>query len=118
LGCLTYVLTLEKTRVANKKLEPYAELNILVGYKGNYIYRVYVLSRKRNKIIYLSNCKFNKRRVYTNKYIYLYKGNNKKIKWILPTKDTRVMRNKRNSNRVKFDSLDFTRPIGELIPCY
>jgi hypothetical protein len=80
LGYLTYILILEKTRVANEKLKPYAELGILVGYKGNYIYRVYVLSKKHNKIIYLSNYKFDEGGVYTNKYIYLYKGNNKEIK--------------------------------------
>jgi hypothetical protein len=36
--------------------------------------------KKNNKIIYLFNCKFDRERVYTNKYIYLYKGNNKEIK--------------------------------------
>jgi hypothetical protein len=80
LGCPTYVLILKETRVTSKKLEPHAELSILVGYKSNYIYWVYVLSRRYNKIIYLSNYKFNKGGVYTNKYIYLYKGNNKEIK--------------------------------------
>jgi hypothetical protein len=78
LGYPTYVLILEETRVINKKLEPYTELSILVKYKNNYIYRVYVLSKKYNKIIYSSNYKFNKKGVYTNKYIYLYKNNNKK----------------------------------------
>jgi hypothetical protein len=68
--------------------------------------------------MHLSNCKFDKKGVYTNKYIYLYKDNNKEIEWILFTKDTRAIQNKRGSNRVKFDSLDFTRPIGELKPCY
>jgi hypothetical protein len=33
LGYLTYILILEETRVTNKKLEPRAELNILVGYE-------------------------------------------------------------------------------------
>jgi hypothetical protein len=80
LGYPIYVLILEKTWVTNKKLEPYTEFNILVGYKNNYIYRVYVLSRKHDKIIYLSNCKFDKKGVYTNKYIYLYKNNNEEIK--------------------------------------
>jgi hypothetical protein len=77
---LIYILILEKTRVTNKKLESYTKLNILIGYKNNYIYQVYILSKKYNKIIYLSNYKFDKRKVYTNKYIYLYKGNNKEIK--------------------------------------
>jgi hypothetical protein len=77
---LIYILILEETRVTNKKLEPYTELGILVGYKSNYIYRVYILSRRYDKIICSSNCKFNKRKVYTNKYIYLYESNNEKIK--------------------------------------
>jgi hypothetical protein len=76
---LIYILILEKTRVTNKKLEPYTELGILIGYKSNYIYRVYILSKRYNKIIYLSNCKFDEGGVYTNKYIYLYKGDNKEI---------------------------------------
>jgi hypothetical protein len=80
LGYLTYILILEETRVTSKKPEPYTELSILIGYKNNYIYWVYILSRRRDKIIRLSNCKFDKGGVYTNKYIYLYKGNNKKIK--------------------------------------
>jgi hypothetical protein len=79
LGCLIYVLILEETRVTNKKLEPYAELNILVSYKSNYIYRVYVLLKRRNKIIRSSNYKFNKGGVYTNKCIYLYKSNDKEV---------------------------------------
>jgi hypothetical protein len=91
LGYLIYILILEKTQVNNKKLESYTELSILIGYKNNYIYRIYFLSRKHNKVIYLSNYKFDKKRVYTNKYIYLYKNNNKKIKWILFTKNTRVI---------------------------
>jgi hypothetical protein len=80
LGYPTYILILEETRVTNNKLEPHAELSILISYKNNYIYRVYVLSRRYNKTIYLFNCKFDKEKVYTNKYIYLYKDNNKKIK--------------------------------------
>jgi hypothetical protein len=80
LGYSIYILILEETRVTSKKLEPYAKLSILVGYKNNYIYRVYILSRRHDKIIYLSNYKFGKGGVYTNKYIYLYKSNNKEIK--------------------------------------
>jgi hypothetical protein len=80
LGYLTYVLILKKTRVTSEKLKPYIELGILVGYKSNYIYRVYILSKRHDKIIRLSNYKFDKGGVYTNKYIYLYKSNNKEIK--------------------------------------
>jgi hypothetical protein len=79
LGYSIYVLILEETRVASEKLESRAEFGILIRYKNNYIYRVYILSKKYNKIIYLFNCKFDKRRVYTNKYIYLYKGNDEEI---------------------------------------
>jgi hypothetical protein len=91
LGYPIYVLTLEKTRVTNKKLEPYVELGILVGNKSNYIYRVYILSKRRDKIIYSSNCKFDKKGVYTNKYVHLYKSNNNEVEWILFTKNTRVI---------------------------
>jgi hypothetical protein len=80
LGYPTYILILEETRVTSKKLKPRAELGILIGYKSNYIYRVYVLSKRYDKIICSSNCKFDKGGVYTNKYIYLYKSNNKEIK--------------------------------------
>jgi hypothetical protein len=118
LGYPTYVLILEETRVTNEKLEPYTKLSILVGYKGNYIYRVYVLSRRYNKIMRSSNCKFDEGGVYTNKYVYLHKGNNKKIKWTLFTKNTCIIRSKGNSNKIKFDSSDFTHLIGESKPYY
>jgi hypothetical protein len=58
LGYLIYILILEKTRVTNKKLKPCTKFSILIGYKNNYIYRVYILLKKYNKIIYLSNYKF------------------------------------------------------------
>jgi hypothetical protein len=66
----------------------------------------------------LSNCKFNKGKVYTNKYINLYKGNNKEIKWTLFIKDTSIIRSKGGSNKIKFDSLDFICPIRESKSCY
>jgi hypothetical protein len=80
LGYLIYILIPEETRITSKKLEPHTELSILVGYKNNYIYWVYVLLRRRDKIMRLSNYKFDKGGVYINKYVYLYKGNNKEIK--------------------------------------
>jgi hypothetical protein len=35
-------------------------VGILVGYKGVYIYQVYMPSRARDKIIYISHIRFNK----------------------------------------------------------
>jgi hypothetical protein len=49
--------------------------------------------------------------ILINTYIYI-KVTTKKLK------NTRVIRNKRNSNKVKFDNLDFTYPIKESKPCY
>ena len=56
----SYILILLKDRVTLKKLELRAEVRILVGFKGENIYRVYVPSRSRVKIVRSSNVRFNK----------------------------------------------------------
>ena len=62
LGVKCYVLIPPKhslrTQTANK-LNAKAEVGILVGYNRDYIYRVYIPSRKRNKIARTSNVRFN-----------------------------------------------------------
>jgi hypothetical protein len=40
LGCKTYVLILKETRLRSRKIDPRAEIGILVRYEGEYIYRV------------------------------------------------------------------------------
>jgi hypothetical protein len=46
--------------------------------------------------------------ILINTYIYIK----------ITTKNIYVIRNKGNSNKIKFDSLGFTRPIKNSKPCY
>ena len=59
---------LEERRTKGNKLEKRAELEILVGYEGTYIYRVYVPTRKKKKIVKTSNFRFDEKKgLITNK---------------------------------------------------
>jgi hypothetical protein len=56
IGYKTYVLIEKEKRIVLKKLAPRAEVSILVGFKGHYIYRVYIPSQRR--VVYTSHCCF------------------------------------------------------------
>jgi hypothetical protein len=58
IGYKTYVLIEKEKRVASEKLAPYTEVGILVGFKGHYIYRVYIPSKRR--VVYTSHYRFDK----------------------------------------------------------
>ena len=62
LGCKSYVYIPEKRRTKGNKLEKRAEIGILVRYKDTYIYRIYILSRKGDKIVRSSNVRFDERK--------------------------------------------------------
>ncbi|KAI0991543.1 hypothetical protein K3495_g16644, partial [Podosphaera aphanis] len=56
LGCKVYVqITVEK-RALSHKLDPQAEIGILVGYEGDHIFRIYIPSR--HTVIRSSNVRF------------------------------------------------------------
>jgi hypothetical protein len=50
---------LSTKRVKSRKLDLRAKVSILVRYEGEHIYRVYVPSRTRDKIVRSSNVRFN-----------------------------------------------------------
>jgi hypothetical protein len=56
IGYKTYVLIEKEKRVASEKLVPRAKVSILVGFKGHYIYRVYILLKHR--VVRTSHCRF------------------------------------------------------------
>jgi hypothetical protein len=56
IGYKTYVLIEKEKRVILEKLVPRAEVGILVGFKGHYIYRVYIPSKRR--VVRTSYCRF------------------------------------------------------------
>ena len=58
IGCKTYVLIEKEKRVVLEKLAPRAEVGILVGFEGYYIYRVYIPSKRR--VVRTSHYRFNK----------------------------------------------------------
>ena len=62
LGCKLYVHILEERRTKGNKLEKRIKIDILVGYSGTYIYRVYILFRKGDKIVRSSNVRFDERK--------------------------------------------------------
>ena len=53
---------LKKRKTKENKLEKRAELRILVKYENIYIYRVYVLTRREEKIVKTSNVRFDERK--------------------------------------------------------
>ena len=58
----------EKRKTKGNKLEKRAELNILVKYESTHIYRVYVPTRRRGKIVKTSNVRFDEKKgLITNK---------------------------------------------------
>ena len=59
LGCKTYMQIPKEQWITSHKVAPRAEVGILVGYDGEHIYKVYVPSRARDKIVRLSNMRFN-----------------------------------------------------------
>ena len=58
IGCKTYVLIEKEKRVTLEKLAPRAKVGILVGFKGHYIYYVYIPSKY--KVVYTSHYRFDK----------------------------------------------------------
>jgi hypothetical protein len=56
IGYKTYVLIEKEKRIASEKLAPRAKVGILVGFKGHYIYRVYIPSKRR--VVHTSHCRF------------------------------------------------------------
>jgi hypothetical protein len=52
----TYVLIEKEKHITLEKLAPRAEVGILVGFKGHYIYRVYIPSKRR--VVRTSHCRF------------------------------------------------------------
>ena len=47
IGCKTYVLIEKEKRITLEKLAPRVEVGILIGFKGHYIYRVYIPLKRR-----------------------------------------------------------------------
>jgi hypothetical protein len=60
LGCENYVQIPVQDRVLSEKTVPRAEVGIPVGYEGEHIYRVYVPTRRGDKIVRSSNCRFDR----------------------------------------------------------
>ena len=63
LGCKTYIQIPKERRIISQKVAVQAEVGILVGYEGSYIFKVYIPLRKgpaENRIIRSSNVRFNK----------------------------------------------------------
>jgi hypothetical protein len=56
IGYKTYVLIEKEKRITSEKLAPCAEVGILVGFEGHYIYRVYIPSKHR--VVRTSHCRF------------------------------------------------------------
>ena len=52
----------EERKTKENKLEKRAELGILIRYEGIHIYRIYVLIRRRKKIVRTSNVRFDERK--------------------------------------------------------
>ena len=61
LGCKSYVLIPEERRKKGNKLDERAEAGILIGFEGSHIYRVWIPSRRRDKIVRSSNVRFDER---------------------------------------------------------
>ena len=57
-----YVHISEKRKIKKNKLEKRAELEILVRYESTYIYKIYVLTRREEKIVRTSNVRFDERK--------------------------------------------------------
>ena len=57
-----YVHILKKRKTKKNKLEKRAELEILVRYEDIYIYRIYVLTKKEEKIVRTSNVRFDEKK--------------------------------------------------------
>ena len=52
----------EERKTKENKFEKRTELKILVRYEGTYIYRIYVLIRRGEKIVRTSNVRFNEKK--------------------------------------------------------
>lgn len=66
LNNITYIYILKEYRVVNQKFIFYIEKGILISFKGNYIYRVFILSYTLNKIVWLLSMQFNKLNLIIN----------------------------------------------------
>jgi hypothetical protein len=56
IGYKTYILIEKENRIILEKLAPRAKVSILVGFKGHYIYRVYIPLKRR--VVRTSHCRF------------------------------------------------------------
>ena len=66
LGCKTYVQISKERRITSYKVAPRAEVGILVGYDREHIYKVYMPTRARDKIVQSSNVRFDEGRLITD----------------------------------------------------
>ena len=67
----TYIQILKEQRTISKKVKVRTKVRILVGYKGNYIFKVYILIRLRLlelRIIRSLNVRFDESRLITEPY--------------------------------------------------
>ena len=62
LGYKYYVYIPEERKIKRNKLEKRAELRIFVKYESTYIYRIYVPTRRKEKIVRTSNVRFDERK--------------------------------------------------------
>jgi hypothetical protein len=66
LGCKTYIYISKEQQITSYKVVPRAEVGILVSYNREYIYKVYIPTKARDKIVQLSNIQFDKGRLITD----------------------------------------------------
>ena len=62
LGYKYYVHIPEERKTKKNKLEKRTKLKILVRYEDTHIYKIYVLIRRREKIVRTSNVRFNEKK--------------------------------------------------------
>ena len=70
LGCKAYVQIPSEKRTTSRKLDARADIRILVRYKGDYIYRIYIPYSK--KVKRSSNVRFNEDGYITDLLLELY----------------------------------------------
>ena len=58
IGYKTYILIEKEKYIILEKLAPYAEVSILIGFKGHYIYCIYIPLKRR--VVRTSHYRFNK----------------------------------------------------------
>ena len=71
LSCKIYIQILKEQRTTSKKVKVRAKVRILISYKGNYIFKVYILTRLRlleSRIVRSLNVRFDESRLITEPY--------------------------------------------------